>query len=109
MAKKSAWHVRLGPLEWPRHTYARLEDDSLKLIGSVRRGPQLGALGMTGEGQYVQVVGDHISVLNSFQIAKAVANAKAVEQLEAPRSVQRAVAAPTPVVTIKKWRSFIPG
>ncbi len=100
--------MRLGPLEWPRHTYIRPDDDPLKLIGSIRRGPQVGALGITGEGQYVQVVGDHITVLNSFQISKAVANAKAVEQLMASQPVQRAVPAPAPVVIIKKRRSFVP-
>lgn len=100
--------MRLGPLEWPRHTYARPDDDPLKLIGSVRRGPQIGALAVTEEGQYVQVVGDHITVLNCFQISKALVNANAIEQLMARQLVSRAAAAPTPIVIIKKRRSFIP-
>ena len=102
--------MRLGPHEWSRFTYVRPADDPLTLIGSVRRGPQVGALGVTGQGEYVQVVGDHISALNSFQIARAVAHAKAAPQLEARQPVQRAAVAVTPVVTItiKKRRSLKP-
>lgn len=98
--------MRLGPLEWPRYTYIRPDDDPLKLIGSVRRDPQVGSLGMTGEGQYVQVVGDHITLLSSFQITKAVANARSVEQPMVSQPTHRAAPAPAPVVTIKKRRSF---
>lgn len=36
---------------------------------------QVGALAITDEDQYVQVVGDHITPLNNKVIAKAVANA----------------------------------
>lgn len=79
MAKKVAWFVRLGPLEWSRYTYARLEGDPLRLLGSVKRGLQMGALAITEEGRYVQVVGDFIMPLSSGQIARAIAQANARE------------------------------
>ena len=107
MAKKAAWFVRLGAPEWARYTYARPEGDALRLLGSVRRGPQMGALAMMEDGQYVQVVGDYVTPLNSSQLARAMAKAKP----EAPSyPVQRPLArvGPPPVVVIKRRRTYVP-
>jgi hypothetical protein len=73
--RRPGWRVVLGRAAWLRHTYERPEGDELKLIGSVSKGAQLGALAMTAEGAYVQVVGDHLTPLKTRAVAKAVANA----------------------------------
>lgn len=73
--RKPGWRVVLGRLAWSRHTYERPPGDALKLLGSVSKGMQVGALAMTADDQYVQVVGDHITLLNTREIAKALANA----------------------------------
>lgn len=98
--------MRLGVPEWSRYTYARPEDDPLRLLGSVRRGPQMGALARTQDGQYVQVVGDYVTPLNSSQLARALAKAKPEEP---SYPVQRPVArvGPPPVVVIKRRRTFV--
>ncbi len=99
--------MRLGVPEWSRYTYARPEGDALRLLGSVRRGPQMGALAMTEDGHYVQVVGDYVTPLNSSQLTRALAKAKP-EELSYP--VQKTVArvGPPPVVTIKRRRTYVP-
>lgn len=101
MAKKLAWFVRLGPLEWARYTYDRLDDDPLRLLGSVKRGPQMGALAITADGQYVQVVGDFITPLCTSQIVRALVKAKAPE----PRAPARPLC--VPVVVVKRRRVFV--
>jgi len=80
------------------------------LIGSVKRGQQVGALGLIENNQYVQVVGDHITPLNSSQIKGAVGNAKPVEHGSSFQSGERTTphAAPAPVIIVKKRRSFAP-
>ncbi len=114
-AKKENWLVRFGPHEWARHTYERPGDDPIRLLGSVRRGPQLGALGITADEKYVQVVGDLIVPLNQGQIKQAIAKCKAFETRLAaattpyssyPFSTPHAprVAAPPPVVVVKRRR-----
>ena len=105
MPKKAAWFVRLGPLEWPRYTYARPDGDSLQLLGSVRRGPQMGALAVTTEGRYVQVVGDFITPLNNGQITRAIAKASESERFSAPRAIARVT--PVPVVIVKRRCVFV--
>ncbi|MDP2369426.1 hypothetical protein [Rhodoferax sp.] len=101
MNTSTKWLVRLGPQEWSRYTYARPSGDPLHLIGSVKRGLQVGALGVTREKQYVQVVGDFVTPLNSSQLARAIAK----EQARDPYGAQHLVrAAPAPVVTIKRRR-----
>ncbi len=72
---RPGWRVVLGRAAWLRHTYERPEGDELKLLGSVSKGAQVGALAMTAEGGYVQVVGDHLTPLKTRDLAKAVANA----------------------------------
>lgn len=109
--RKPGWRVVLGRLAWSRHTYERPQGDGLKLIGSVRKGMQVGALAMTAEEQYVQVVGDHITPLNTREIAKAVANAPKESAAfdpefsrESPPWLVARQDTPAPVVIVKKRR-----
>ena len=117
-AKKEGWLVRLGRHEWARHTYERAAGDPIRLLGSVRRGPQVGALGVTADKKYVQVVGDYVVPLNQGQIKQAIAKYKAYEARLAAATTPHAdypsyslstppaprVAAPPPVVVVKRRR-----
>lgn len=115
--RKPGWRVVLGKLAWSRYTYARPQGDALKLLGSVSKGMQVGALAITAENQYVQVVGDHITPLNTRKIAKAVANAPKEPAAFDPESSRESppwqVArkdTPAPVVIVKKRRvAVMPG
>lgn len=106
--RKPGWRVVLGRAAWSRHTHERPEGDELKLLGSVSKGAQVGALAMTAEGQYVQVVGDHLTPLKTKDVARALANAPKESNSEFSReSPPWLVArneAPTPVVILKKRR-----
>ena len=100
--------VKLGEVEWSRFTYARAPSDPLQLLGSVRRGAQLGALAMTTDERYVQVVGDFVSPLPTGKIVQAIARARRLQPYE-PYVRPRAAAstAPVPVVTVKRRRTFV--
>jgi hypothetical protein len=109
MAKKQSWFVRLGTVEWSRHTYARPKDDSLVLLGSVRRGMQIGALAKSADGAYFQVVGDFLTPLNRSKIEMALAKAKSAQAYSAPHAPAYSAPAPTaaaapPVVVVKRRR-----
>jgi len=54
---KSKWVVRLGQPEWQRHTQSRSVGESLRMLGSVQRGAQVGALAVDGNGDFFQVNG----------------------------------------------------
>lgn len=102
MAKDIPWFVRLGRVEWERHTYERPVSDALRLLGSVRRGQQIGALATNPAGDYFQVVGDYVVPLKRQKIEAAVAKATAQAMLGAPAAVNRRAGAP--VVTVKRRR-----
>ena len=106
--RKPGWRVVLGRTAWSRHTYERPEGDDLTLLGSVRKGAQVGALAMTTEGEYVQVVGDHLAPLRTKEIAKAVAHATKESNPEFSRETLPWIEAhresPAPVVIVKKRR-----
>lgn len=109
--RKPGWRVILGKLAWSKYTYERPPGDALKLLGSVRKGMQVGALAMTAEGQYVQVVGDHLTPLNTKMIAKALANAPKDPAAfdpafsgEPPLRLTARKDSPAPVVIVKKRR-----
>jgi len=115
MAKKLMWQVRLGRTEWERFTYARPPGNALRLLGTARRGMQMGALAITPDGQYVHVVGDHTTPLPTILIKKAITRAEAFEkhssgtQWKAQRT--NAVAVPVvaaPVVIVKRRRVAVP-
>lgn len=106
--RKPGWRVVLGRTAWSRYTYERPEGDELKLLGSVGKGAQVGALAMTAEGEYVQVVGDHLTPLKTKEIAKAVANAPKESNPEFSRETPSWLVArkesPAPAVIVKKRR-----
>ena len=106
--RKPGWRVVLGRVAWSKHTHERPEGDELKLLGSVSKGAQVGALAITADGEYVQVVGDHLTPLKTKEVAKAVANAQKESNPEFSREsppwpVARN-ATPAPVVILKKRR-----
>jgi hypothetical protein len=112
--REAGWQVVLGRLAWSRHTYERQPGNALKLLGSVSKGMQTGALAMTAEDQYVQVVGDHITPLNTRAIAKALASAPKASaafdpgfsRASPPRLVGRQDTT-APVVVVKKRRVIL--
>ena len=59
---KAKWIVRLG--------------QSLRLLGSVRHGAQVGALAVDDNGEYFQVNGEYVAPLKKRFIAKAVSAAQ---------------------------------
>jgi hypothetical protein len=101
MSDKS-WHIQLGDDHWARFTYARPEGIPFRLLGSVARDAQVGALAETPEGQFVQVNGDHVTPLSNSQVRRAIEAARRA----APRRPARreANAAPPTIVTIKRRR-----
>lgn len=105
MGKKAKWLVSLGESEWLRYTYSRPLSDSLRLIGSVKRGLQVGALAVTAEGDYVQLVGDHMVSVNRSQILQAIASAtKASESRSDGAHFFTPPSGRAPVVMVKKRR-----
>lgn len=101
------WSVRLGPLEWAKHTYERPAEDPLQLLGSARHGMQNGALGKLGDA-FVLVVGDHVTELSKTDnkelaaiVAKSKTFAPATDYRPPPA---RPSTAPAPVIIIKKRR-----
>jgi len=109
LKSKSYWSVRMGPLEWAKHTYERSAGDPLELLGSARHGLQSGALARLGE-EFVLVVGDHVTSLShsdNKDLATAVARAAAVDPpfVFQPMPLQTA---PPPVVVIKRRRVPVP-
>ena len=102
--KKPTWHIRLGKLEAERHTYLRAVGDKLRLLGSIRRGAQVGALALNADGQYLAVVGDYETPLNSSQVTRAMASAiREPVSCQAPSGTQIS----TPTVVIKRRRTFV--
>jgi len=103
---KSYWSVRLGPLEWAKHTYDRSANDPLELLGSARHGLQSGALARLGE-EFVLVVGDHVTVLShsdNKDLAAATAQAKAADDRPFVFQPIHRQTAPPPIVVIKRRR-----
>lgn len=110
------WWVQLGETEWARYTYARASGDRLQLLGSVRRGQQVGALAKTNDGAYVQVVGDYEVRLNFSQVSRAVERARrsgpvpTAGRFMSPRPIESVTGAPAraaPVVVVKKQRRVL--
>lgn len=72
------------------------------------KGAQVGAPAVTAEGEYVQVVGDHLAPLKTKEIAKTVANTP--KELnpefsrETPPWLEARKESPAPVVIVKKRR-----
>ena len=96
------WVVRLGREEWQRFTYERPEGNPLRLLGSVVRGAGMGALAVDEDGNYLQVNGDHVSLLSSSQLRRAVAAAKTSSWT--PARPTRPEPSRVPVVVVKRRR-----
>ena len=106
LKSKSRWFVRLGPLEWVKHTYERSTDDSLKLLGSARHGMQVGALAKLGD-EFVLVVGDHVTALSradNKDLAAATVHARSFERPTEFQPSPPPVSAAAPVVVVIKRR-----
>jgi hypothetical protein len=104
MTDKS-WRVELGDTHWARYTYARPEGSDFRLLGSVARNAQVGALAETPDGQYLQVNGDHVTPLASGQVRRAIDAARRAT----PRApVRREHPAAPPTVVIIKRRRRVP-
>lgn len=69
---RQKWIVYLGEAEWGRFTHAGVVNTGLRLLGSIRRGLQMGALAQDEQGRYVQLNGDHRTDLSQSQVASAV-------------------------------------
>ena len=110
MTDKS-WRIQLGDDHWARFTYARPEGSPFRLLGSVARNAQVGALAETPDGQFLQVNGDHVTPLSNGQLRRAV---DALRRHPAPRGFIRHEFVPPPpasttptVVTIKRRRRVL--
>jgi hypothetical protein len=108
--RKPSWLVRYGVLEWRRYTYDRTTESDLQLLGSIRKGLQVGALAKTRDGQYVMLVGDHETPLNSSQMEKVLKNNPREFQVPVATETKRpnVASSPPPVVIVKKRRVIVP-
>ncbi len=73
---RQKWLIRLGAQEWQRFTHLPPDSEGIELIGSVRRGAQMGALARLPDQRYVQINGDFMSALSQAQIRRALAQAQ---------------------------------
>jgi hypothetical protein len=69
------WFIQLGEAEGARFTHVPQAPGGLRVLGSIRRDAQIGALAVDEQGRYVQVNGDHVTVLSQSQVAAAVRRA----------------------------------
>ncbi|MDY0747346.1 hypothetical protein SNE35_22780 [Paucibacter sp. R3-3] len=74
----------------------------MELMGTIQSGMQVGALARLPSGDYAQVNGDYIEVLNAGHVATALRRAGVSEHAGAIGGNKESLAAPT--VTIKKRR-----
>lgn len=98
---KSKWIVRLG-LEWQRHTESRSVGESLRILGSVQRGAQVGALAVDSNGDFFQINGEYVAPLNKRLIVKAVkaAQGRAPSRYDPPTPGSASM----PIVTVRRSR-----
>jgi hypothetical protein len=103
MRSSKTWRIELGEQRWAKFTYPRSPGAGLRLLGSITRGLQIGALAQTPDGRYVQVNGDHLTALSDAQVRRALRLVQATEPQTAKRldRPERAV-----VVTIKRRRAI---
>jgi hypothetical protein len=110
---KKNWTVFLGATEWVSFTYPRAEGSGFRLLGSIRRGPQRGALAIDEQGRYVQLNGDYVTELNQSQVAAAVRRASSsatrpsaprARAHEAPSLAPPKAPAKPPVIVVRRRR-----
>ena len=92
--KPSSFQITLGP-RWSAFAQER---DGARMLGTVQRGMQIGALALLADGTYAQVNGDVIELLNTSRVLHAMRKNHA-----APRSGPPANA-PAVVVTKRRRR-----
>lgn len=102
MPSGKTWKIELGENRWEKFTYRRTVDDGLRLLGSIARGMQIGALAQTPDGRYVQVNGDHVTPLSDGQVRRALKLARAATP-KTRKSFERSDR--TVLVTIKRQRA----
>ena len=73
----------------------------MRMLGTVQRGMQIGALALLPDGAYAQVNGDVVELLNTSRVLHAMRKLHG-----APREAPRA-AAPTPAVVVVKKRRVV--
>jgi len=91
--------IVIGP-RWAAFAQAR---DGMRMLGTVQRGMQIGALALLPDGTYAQVNGDVVERLNTSRVLYAMRGKHAA----APR-MARPVAAPAAVVVKKRRRIVVP-
>lgn len=89
-----SFFISIGP-RWSAFAQPR---DGMKMLGTVQRGMQIGALALLDDGSYAQVNGDVIEKLNSSRVLHAMREKHGA----VPREVRPS--APPPVVVVKKRR-----
>ena len=102
MRREKVWNIRLGDAHWHAYTYPRASDQPFRLIGSIARGPQVGALAVTPQGQYLQVNGDYLTPLSAGQVRRALLAAQSSQAWRPPRT--RTAAAVNVLVHVKRRR-----
>lgn len=101
-----SWKILLGKEQAQQYTHALVEEQGLRILGSVSRGSQFGALAQAADGRYVQINGDHVTPLSQAQIDRAVRRARSASDnaRRLPRQESAMAKANAPVVTIKRRR-----
>ena len=97
--KSSSFRITVGP-RWAAFAQAR---DGMRMLGTVQRGMQIGALALLADGTYAQVNGDVVEPLNASRVLHALRG----KHGPAPREAQPAPAS-APVVVVKKRRRIAP-
>ena len=103
MRREKVWNIRLGDAHWLAHTYPRASDQEFRLLGSVSRGQQVGALAVTPQGQYLQVNGDYLTPLSAGQVRRALLAVQSSQAWRTPQT-RAAAAAANVVVHVKRRR-----
>ena len=108
------WVVRLGVEEWSQYTYPRRPEDTLELLGSVRHGQEMGALGRDSSGEFFIVVGDHLTPIKKKHVMGVLGKRSAemfivtMPNEEPQPTVAPVRSAPSIPVVIKKRRRVVP-
>ena len=89
MRREKVWNIRLGDAHWLAHTYPRASDQEFRLIGSVSRGQQVGALAVTP--------------LSAGQVRRALLAVQSSQAWRTPQT-RAAAAAANVVVHVKRRR-----
>jgi hypothetical protein len=63
--KRERWKILLGETEWRKYTYQRTAGGEITMVGSIQKGILVGALVKDKQGNYYQLVGDHMVALNN--------------------------------------------